>query len=162
MNWSSLRRHGRERGAALVEAVVALPFLVALLIGTADFARVFYVTMELTNAARAGAQYGAATLGAGGDPEIPNVESFAQNSINLPGAVARARRDCQCAQADGSFPDIVRCSDPAATVCPSPKFRVVTVTVTVTMPNFRTISMYAGIGRTFNNLSRSAVMRVTE
>src|SRR5260221_3845737 len=45
----------RERGSALVELAIALPLLVAVLVGTTDFARVFYLATELTNAARAGA-----------------------------------------------------------------------------------------------------------
>ena len=50
--------HRSERGSALVELAVTLPLLVLLVVGVADLARVFYVSMALTNAARAGAQYG--------------------------------------------------------------------------------------------------------
>ena len=52
------------RGASIVELAVALPVIVLLVIGAADFARVFYMAIELQNAARAGAQYGAANSGA--------------------------------------------------------------------------------------------------
>ena len=57
-------RHARgfhaEAGAAIIELAVSLLMLVLLLLGTVDFARVFYADIELTNAARAGAQYGIA------------------------------------------------------------------------------------------------------
>ena len=54
---------GGESGAALVELAFVLPMLVLLTVGTVDFARVFYIGMVLTNAARAGAQYGGQTVG---------------------------------------------------------------------------------------------------
>ena len=48
-----------ERGTAAVEAVFALPLLAVLLVGTLDFARVFYAAMAVDHATRAGAVYGA-------------------------------------------------------------------------------------------------------
>lgn len=48
-----------RRGAAAVEFAVVLPLLVLLLLGGADFGRCFYSAMAVTNAARAGAEYGA-------------------------------------------------------------------------------------------------------
>lgn len=46
-------------GGALVETAVALPLLSLLLLGASEFALVDYEAIEVTNAARAGAQYGA-------------------------------------------------------------------------------------------------------
>jgi len=48
-----------QRGSATVELAFALPLLVAVIVGTVDFARAFYWDMALTSAARAGAQWGA-------------------------------------------------------------------------------------------------------
>ena len=48
----------RRRGAAAVEFAVVLPLLLLLLLGGADFGRCFYSEMAVTNAARAGAEYG--------------------------------------------------------------------------------------------------------
>src|SRR5205823_4860682 len=45
-----------DRGAAMVELAFGLTFLAVILVGTVDFARIFYFSMELTSAARAGAQ----------------------------------------------------------------------------------------------------------
>ncbi|HUY87707.1 MAG TPA: TadE family protein [Pirellulales bacterium] len=50
-------RSGRP-GAAAVEFAIVLPLLVLLLLGGADFGRCFYSAMAITNAARAGAEYG--------------------------------------------------------------------------------------------------------
>jgi hypothetical protein len=59
----SVRRNVRSvTGGALVELAIVLPLLLIIFAGTVDFARVFYATISLTNAARAGAQYGSASL----------------------------------------------------------------------------------------------------
>lgn len=158
MRARSCRRIGADGGAALVELVVALPVLLVVLIGTADFGRVFYLAIELTNAARAGAQYGATNRGTSGD--IAGMEAVARGSVNIAGINATASRLCQCAMADGSFPDTVLCEADPATACPTPKFRVITVTVT-TSKTFNTISPYPGIPNSLN-ISRMSVMRVTE
>jgi Flp pilus assembly protein TadG len=48
-----------ERGSSLVEAaLLAIFVLIPLLIGAIDFGRACYVSIEVANAARAGAQYG--------------------------------------------------------------------------------------------------------
>ena len=47
-----------ERGSSLVEVAVVLPVLLVMLVGAADLGRAFYMAMELTAAARAGAQFG--------------------------------------------------------------------------------------------------------
>ena len=46
-------------GGALIETALALPLLSLLLLGASEFGLVDYVAIEVTNAARAGAQYGA-------------------------------------------------------------------------------------------------------
>jgi Flp pilus assembly protein TadG len=43
------RPHSRRRGSASVELAILLPFLVALFLFAADFARVFYVTITIEN-----------------------------------------------------------------------------------------------------------------
>jgi Flp pilus assembly protein TadG len=153
------RRKSAEAGAALVELMVTLPVLLALLIGTADFARVFYTSMQVMNAARAGAQYGAANLGTSADSA--GMQAVAMSSVNQPGlSVPTATRVCQCAMADGSFPDTVACSDPPASACPSPKFRVITVRVTARAP-FSMTARFPGLPGTLT-VERTSIMRVTE
>ncbi len=157
------RRYASDTGSALVEVAVVLPVLVALLVGTADFARVFYTAITLTNAARAGAQYGAQNLGAGGS--VPNMQAAAIGSVNITGMAANASRKCECANVNAAFsstsPTANNCEDPPSTSCPvAGTFRVITITVTATK-TFTTISPYPGIPRTLP-LTRVAIMRVTE
>lgn len=151
-----------ETGAALVEMAVALPVLVAILFGTVDFARVMYVGIEVTNAARAGAQYGAHDLGNSNDPA--GMEATALNAApNVLGmTVPDKTQTCQCAQNDGAGTPwaSVSCTIPGATACSAGFHRIVSVTVT-TEARFRTVGRYPGIPNDLL-IRRTATMRVTE
>jgi Flp pilus assembly protein TadG len=48
-----------ERGQALLETAITMPLLLLMLLGAFELARVAYAATEVTNAARAAAQYGA-------------------------------------------------------------------------------------------------------
>ncbi len=50
-----------EKGQALVELALTFPILVMLFVGAAEFARVVYASIEVSNAAMAGVSYGAQT-----------------------------------------------------------------------------------------------------
>ena len=47
----------REHGTQLVELAIALPLMLVLLGGIAEFGRLFYTYSTLTNAVRAGARH---------------------------------------------------------------------------------------------------------
>lgn len=49
----------REEGGAIVETALTAPMLLALIMGSVEFARVAYAAIEVSNAARAGVTYGA-------------------------------------------------------------------------------------------------------
>jgi len=48
-----------DGGQALLETALTLPLLALMLLGSFEFSRVAYASIEVTNAARAAAQYGA-------------------------------------------------------------------------------------------------------
>lgn len=56
---TGLRRHG-ERGAALVEAALAIPIILLLALGAADFGFMFLDSLTVSGAAREGARVGSA------------------------------------------------------------------------------------------------------
>jgi Flp pilus assembly protein TadG len=56
-----------ERGGALVETAFVLPILMVLVLGAADFGRVFYAAMTVTQAVKAGIQYGGQSIGKAAD-----------------------------------------------------------------------------------------------
>ena len=64
--WISRIRHS-DRGSALVELALSLPILGLLLLGAVEFGRFAYLAIELTNAAKAAAQYGARNSVTGAD-----------------------------------------------------------------------------------------------
>lgn len=148
-----------EAGGALVELAVALPLLVVVFAGTIDFARVFYTSMALTNAARAGAQYGAYNATLSGD--FTGMQTRAQAATNTTGITAVASRLCQCASNSGTFSATAGtandCTSPETTACPQ-GHRVITVTVTTTKIFTTIISGFPAIPSSVN-LSRTATMR---
>jgi Flp pilus assembly protein TadG len=150
-----------DAGGALVELALVLPVLILVFVGTVDFGRVFYASQSLTNAARAGAQYGAASASRSGD--FAGMESTAEAATNLSGVTAAASRLCQCATNAGVFsatsPAANTCHQPAAVSCPGGGHLVVTVTV-VTTKTFTTV-MSGGLPGFMQSmtLTRSATQR---
>ena len=145
-----------------MELAVALPLLVLVLVGTADFARVFYTAIALTNAARAGAQFGA--FSAAQSSQVANMKTAATNAVNITFDLPQASNFCQCANDAGTFsdtsPSANNCTVDVATACPSPLHRVLTVTVTATK-TFTTIAGLVGIPSSIA-LTRTATLRVSE
>ena len=97
-----------QTGASLVELAVVMPFLVLLLLGAIDFGRAYYLSIEVANAARAGAQYGAVN---GNLTNFVGMQTAAnEDAFDVPGGVApNAVWGCECS--DGSNP-IPLCSSP--------------------------------------------------
>ncbi len=155
-------------GTALVELAIALPVLVVLVIGTADFARVFYYTIELENAARAGAQYGAVD-------EIQaqstaDIKAAAQNAVqlNLGTIVVGVGQNAGCPPADQTSPTCQCFNDDGTAGAPGGVVACTSIcttghlveTITVTASKtFNSISRLPGLPRSLN-LCRSATFRV--
>lgn len=150
-----VRRWRSEKGSALVELALALPLLVIILVATIDFARVFYLGIELTNAARAGAQWGAHVAAQSGNTGL--MQTTAQNAITTPGITAAAARTCQCATDSGVYSATSPTNDCAGS-CASGSHLVVTVTVTTSKTFTRVITGIPGLPTTIT-LTRSATMR---
>jgi Flp pilus assembly protein TadG len=146
-----------NRGAALVELAVTLPMLVMVLVGAADFGRVFYTSMALTNAARAGAQYGAQSLSKSSD--IAGMRSAASSSVsseNITGLTTSASATCLCWTDDG-LTSAAPSPNSCAGTCAASSHLVITVTV-VAQAGFSTIVNYPGVPHTLN-LTRTAALR---
>ena len=154
------RLHHRlgEDGGALVELAISLPLLLAILVATVDFARVFYLGIELTNAARAGAQYGAYAPGRSSD--FTGMTTVVQNSTTTTGisATPTPSRLCQCATNTGVFSP----TSPANTCTATCSGGHIVMTVTVSASkNFTTImgGFIPGLPSTIP-MSRTATLRV--
>ena len=163
-----MRRLSRDRGAsdsgsAAVELAVALPLLVLILAATIDFSRVFHIAMALTDAARAGAQYGAANTA--NSVNTATMQTTATGATSVSGISANAARICRCATDTGTFSDtsgtVNDCTTAEATACPG-GHRVMMVTVTTTK-TFSTIftSVLPGAASSIT-LTRTATLRVSQ
>jgi Flp pilus assembly protein TadG len=147
-----------EAGSALVELAVALPLLALILVATIDFARIFYTSIELTNAARAGAQYGTQTVGLSTDGA--GMSSAALAGSNLTAVTVITGRTCGCAPDDGTgqpWPAATGTGIPPCTVCATGHL-VISVTVT-TVKGFSMIAPFPGIPNSIS-ISRAATLRV--
>src|SRR5579864_8958993 len=92
------RLHSRARpyflrGQGAVELALLAPILVLVLVIAADFSRVFYMSIETANAARAGVQYGAQSTTKASD--TAGMQQAALNdAANLSGLTATASNFC--------------------------------------------------------------------
>lgn len=92
-----------------MELAIVMPMLVVLMVGAVDYGRIFYWSMELTAAARAGAQYGALST----SQTLPGMKNAAVAAANIDYSrageplsvsdVLIAEYTCHCAKDDGSL-----------------------------------------------------------
>jgi Flp pilus assembly protein TadG len=154
------------RGSALVELTAVLPVLVTILVGASDFARAYYYSMELTAAARAGAQYGASTLTTSSDASgIRQTAANAATNVGL-GANAVDIPDAGqypvCASDDASSASFTYQASPAtcSSTCSGGSAHMVCYVKVTARKEFRVISSYIpGVPSTIT-LNRTAYQAV--
>lgn len=154
----SFRQRVRSsNGSALVELAVVMPVLVLTFVGVGDFSRLFYKAIELSDAARAGAQYGAFDNAHFGDTTKIKASAVAAGSnIGLTTTDVTVTRPCQCATDDGAtFAAAASCT----AVCPSGQHLVIYLTVTTTKSFSTVMANVPGVPSTVT-LTRTASMRL--
>jgi Flp pilus assembly protein TadG len=145
---SSKERSG-ETGQALIELGLLLPFLLLLAVGIIEIGRLAYFAIEVSNAARAGAQFGTQSLATASD--TADITTAAQNDAPDIGTNLNVTPTASCG-----------CT--AATVggCPGSGCTYPLVYLTVTAQyNLNTLFHYPGIPRTFS-LTGTSVMPVKQ
>jgi Flp pilus assembly protein TadG len=149
-------RNGRGVGAArvracsgqtVVEVALLLPLLLLLLVGVIEIGRYAYFDILISNAARAGAQYGAQSLIQAAD--VAGIRTAAQND-GLAAMTITATQQCGCAA--GALGGC-----PTGAVCPQP---LVYVQVTAT-DRYNSLFRYPGIPRSLR-LTSTVTMRVSQ
>lgn len=105
-------RRRSERGTALVETGIMLPFLLLLLCGAMDMARAFHHASVVVSAARAGLQY--ATFGLDRSGQVTNREAAARADASNQGVsvAISSRTFCMCASGTDPNTQTVDCTDP--------------------------------------------------
>jgi len=90
------RLRSSEGGNAMVELAVALPVLILIAIGVMDYGRVFFTSIAVVNAARAGAEWGAFGQGTRSD-KFTEMGDFAKLEGAEAGTITvTANRTCRC------------------------------------------------------------------
>ena len=149
-----------DRGQGLIELALTLPLLILILMGGAEFARFAWASIETSNAARAGAQYGAQTNITAVD--TAGIQTAALNDgVNLSGLTATSSFWCACSTAPTTqLPGTLNGCHDALTNCVSPgviiNYVQVNTTSTIT-PLFH----WPGLPTTFT-ANASAVMEVAQ
>jgi Flp pilus assembly protein TadG len=106
-----------RRGQAVVELALTSPFLILFSLIVSDGCRVYFTSIAVNNAAKAGAQYGAQSLAKSGD--IAGMQNAAiGDAPQVYGISATASVYCECPDVPGSFScsSTMTCSDKRAYV----------------------------------------------
>jgi Flp pilus assembly protein TadG len=140
----------RERGAQLIEMAILTPFLLLVLLGATDFARVSYHAITLANAARAGAQFG--TFSSAHALNTAGIQAAAElEAANIGAIVATSSLACRC---PGSA-TVVSCTVGS---CTGDAVKELYISVTASR-TFTTLVSWPGVPSALD-LSRTATMRV--
>jgi Flp pilus assembly protein TadG len=92
----------RERGQSVVEIAMLTPLLLLLLVGTIEIGRFAYYGIEVSNAARAGVQYGAQSLADSRD--VGGITQAAKNDAPEVAAMSvSATNRCACSNSPANF-----------------------------------------------------------
>lgn len=146
-----------DSGQGLIELALTLPLLILILLGAAEFARFAWASIETTNAARAGAQYGAQTNITASD--TAGMQTAALNDgVNLTGLTATPTNWCACSTAPSTT---ITCSTALTTGgCISPALVLEYVQVS-TSSTIKPLFHWAGLPTTFT-ATGSAIMEVAQ
>jgi len=136
-----------RKGQSAVELAFVAPALVLLLVVAADFARVFFVSISVNNAARAGAQYGSQSVITAADANGMTAAVKQDDSM-----VTATAGQCTC----GTSSTIPACPSNYCTNNPQGNYVIVN-----TQATFNTIVKYPGLPSSFT-LKGQAVMQVQQ
>ncbi len=90
-----------ERSQAMIEVAVSLPILLLILVGAIEIARVAYASIEVSNAAMAGVQYGTHNAQTAGD--VAGIQAAAANdAANITLGTTNVSHSCICSNGSAS------------------------------------------------------------
>jgi Flp pilus assembly protein TadG len=145
-----------EQGQALVEMALVIPLLLLMLVGVIEFGRIAYFSIEVSNAAHAGVQYGAQSRASAAD-NAGMVQAALNDGQNVSGLIATASHSCVCSNGSATPPSAPNC---ALSDCSSGQRLTVYVQVN-TSATVSPLIQYPGVPASFS-LSGQAIMRVAQ
>jgi len=98
----------RADGQSLIETAIVFPVLVILLMGAADLARIGRASVDLSNAAKAGAQYG--TQNGFTAQDTTGIATAAQNEVKSLTVTTSSSYTCVCSDGTSSTCQNTDCS----------------------------------------------------
>ena len=147
-----------EQGQSFVELALTLPVLTVILLGAAEFGRLAYAAIEVSNAARAGVAYGSQTLITAADIAGMKNAATSDGSDILTwasvGLSATAFQTCKCSNGTA-----VTCAN-AGTTCVSPAHVLLYVQVN-TQATVDPLFYVYGLPKSYA-LKGQAIMRVSQ
>jgi Flp pilus assembly protein TadG len=113
-----------EAAQSLVELALVFPLFTMIMLGATEFARFAWASIEISNAARAGAQYAAQNHVTASD--TAGIQTAALNDgVNLTGLTVTSSQYCVCSSAESTT---ITCSS-GLTTCASPNTLIAYVQV---------------------------------
>jgi Flp pilus assembly protein TadG len=152
-NWKAFGRARREDAQSLVELALVVPLFILLLVGSAELARVAWAAVLTSNAARAGASWGAQNPANAGDATGGIEAAAAADSVNLTGLTTTPGLTCVCSSGNV----IGNCFKTAISDCPAPA----TITDYVQVNTSSTVTPlmhYPGLPRSFTVTGQSIMV----
>lgn len=96
------RESRRAQGQSIAEVAIVMPLLLLLLLGGVEIGRLAYYSIEVSNAARAGVQYGSQSLADSADNA--GILQAAQNDAsNIAGLTVTTRNLCACSNDPANY-----------------------------------------------------------
>ncbi len=139
----------RQEGSALIELALLLPVFVMLLVGSIDFGRAFYASIEVASAAQAAACYGTQQ-----PSDLAGMRAAAAlDASEINNLTTNVSTGCQCADGSSVQPG---CQSPP-TSCTA---NIVTYVQVTTSSTYSPMLHYPGLPATFN-LQGNARMRTS-
>jgi Flp pilus assembly protein TadG len=146
-----------DAGQAILETALLLPFLLLLLIGAIEFGIVAYASIETSNAAAAGALYGAQNHASAVD-NAGMIQAARNDASDLTSGIMTVTPSTTCACQLGTTPSAISCASTTSCVTPSRIIQWVRVDTSTTIdPLFH----YPGLGTTVT-VQGHATMRVQQ
>jgi Flp pilus assembly protein TadG len=155
--WGNTRA---DRGQSVTEFALMLPLLCLLLIGVVEIGRAAYISMEVSNGATAGVEYGSQNPTTMVD--ITGMETAAANESNVSAMNANATYGCTCDQGSGAPAQSCTYPVPAQGSCASVSCgdgQLVQCVQVTTQATFTPIFSFPGLPASYSSHG-AAVMRV--
>lgn len=128
-----------NRGQALVETALVIPFLMMVMVGGAELARIAYAGIEVSNAACAAVQYGAQTTGTASD-QTGMLNAAQADAADLSGLTLSSSLSYICSDGSASTGLNTDCSTS----------HIETILTVYTKASFNTLFKFPGISGTIN------------